>query len=341
MVETPAPLSCGVQARVGPLQPERHATSASAARRPPRGDARIASDPVDRVAGASLECQRRSPRPQRLNHGRAAILHDDVIRCPRDGQRARRRRRPSPAACVVSPAAPSVARPRPPPRPEIIRDTQLEAKGLSAKHPADVGDPMVSAPSRQALGCPACGGSFVVHLFFSDFADESHKPGRCPWCGHHGTAPTGTIATPASFIARGPATADGDLARALSSTCPGCGAFIVDDETSCPGCGSAYAHPRAGSPGGHPARTQETAHDSFALERRAWQQRLTEPDRLKLAYTADCGHLTVLGDGSAELREREDTMYSRDRSGALPLSRSGSGVGACGAGAHDASRSCS
>jgi hypothetical protein len=100
--------------------------------------------------------------------------------------------------------------------------------------------------------------------------------GRCPWCGHTGTAPTGTVATPASFRACGQPTNDGVLELALLSVCSICETFLVDDDATCVGCGATNrACARAGAP--------------VPREIADWERRLDDPYQWKLTYTADCG----------------------------------------------------
>ena len=146
---------------------------------------------------------------------------------------------------------------------------------------------MTSAPVRQELTCPACSGRFVVQLCFSDFPGEPHRKGRCPSCQVAGTAPTGTVAEPATFVARGSAATDGAIELVMSSSCVDCQAFLVDRETSCRACGL-VSEARA----------------------RAWRRRLDDP-HLRTTYHCDAGDLTMDTTGAAELRERGEIMYFR------------------------------
>lgn len=85
---------------------------------------------------------------------------------------------------------------------------------------------MVSPPFRVVLGCPSCHGSFVTHLFFSDFPGEPHALGGCPWCGHRGTVQTGTVAEPATFSMS--SRTAGSFEHAIAGRCRACGRFRVD-----------------------------------------------------------------------------------------------------------------
>ena len=160
---------------------------------------------------------------------------------------------------------------------------------------------MVSAPLRQTLSCQACRGRFVVHLFFSDAPGEPHGRGRCPWCGQDGTAPTGTMDTPSSFLAVGAPTNTGVVELALANVCESCDTFLVDDSTTCTDCGRTRR--------GRPPR------ESVALEGEwgAWERRLDEPRRWKVTYQNDAGRLTISGKGNVELHERDWPLFYRGK----------------------------
>lgn len=107
---------------------------------------------------------------------------------------------------------------------------------------------MASPPFRVVLGCPSCHGAFATHLFFSDFPDEPHAEGACPWCGARGTVKTGTTAAPATFalVSR----SAGAVEHALAPRCGACGRFRVDG--ACPRCAPAHRDVRVayrGEPG--------------------------------------------------------------------------------------------
>ncbi len=154
---------------------------------------------------------------------------------------------------------------------------------------------MTGPPVIAELGCPACRRSFTVHLFCRDFPGEPHQPGKCPWCGHDGTAPTGTTKTAATFAKLTPFGGPSGVELAMSSACVRCGTFLFDREPRCRRCGLAST-PRIAA---------------LEPERAAWRRRLRDVNRVKISYDSDDGSLTIDGHGNAELRELAHALYSR------------------------------
>lgn len=156
---------------------------------------------------------------------------------------------------------------------------------------------MVSPPSIATFACPTCSGSFAVHTFFSDFAGEAHRSGRCPWCGTLGTVPTGTVAEPAMFHLVGPASHHGSFERAVTSQCPACQTFIVDDDMDCGRCG---ARVRSEPP---------APRDEELPERASWLDRLTSRRGFRVGFADRDWSLEIDGRGEATLRTVPATSY--------------------------------